>query len=101
MVKKFSIPCSFGGATSQFSIYIGNPEPKHHPIHFQSAWLGKVRGGSIPGEIMEKLKNLHELSIKNNASFEDLCMYALSPDDIKRDKASLEDDMKNEAPVPK
>lgn len=100
MVKKFNVPCSFNGTISQFAIYVGNPEPKHHPIHFQSAWLGKVRGGNVPGEIMEKLSNLHNLAIKNNTSFEDLCMYALSPDDIKRDRPSLADDKKNEAPVP-
>ena len=76
-MKKFSIPCDFGGITSPFTIYIGDPEPKHHPLHFQAEWLGKNRGGVIPGDVMESLSKLHDLSKKNNVPFEELCVYAL------------------------
>lgn len=77
-MKKFTVPCSFGGVKSPFTIYIGEPEPRHHPVQFQADWLSKHRGGVIPGEIMDSLEKLHELAKKNNVSFEELCEYALS-----------------------
>jgi hypothetical protein len=77
-MKKFTVPCAFGGATAPFSIYIGQPEPQHHPVHFQSEWLTKHRGGVIPGKVMDSISRLHELAKKNNVSFEELCVYALS-----------------------
>jgi hypothetical protein len=95
-MKKFSIPCDFGGTTAPFTIYIGNPEPKHHPLHFQAEWLSKNRGGTIPGDIMESLQKLFTLSLKNNVSFEELCVYALSENDNKSD----EEEALGEAPLP-
>lgn len=80
-MKKFTIPCEFGGKRSPFAIYIGEPEPLHHPIHFQSEWLSKHRGGTVPSEIMDSITKLHELAKKNNVSLEDLCVYALSLDE--------------------
>jgi hypothetical protein len=82
-MKKFTVPCDFGGSRSPFTIYIGEPEPQHHPLHFQSEWLSKNRGGVIPGEVMDSISKLFELSKKNNVSFEELCVYALSNDDVK------------------
>jgi hypothetical protein len=77
-MKKFSVPCNFGGTKAPFTIYIGNPEPKHHPLHFQAEWLSKARGGVIPGEVMDSISKLYELARKNNVSFEELCVYALN-----------------------
>lgn len=77
MIKKFSIPCDFNGQKSPFTIYIGDPEPNHHPLNFQSNWLSKERGGSIPGEVMDSVAKLKSLADKNGVSFEDLCVYAL------------------------
>jgi hypothetical protein len=76
-MKKFSVPCFFNGAKSPFTIYLGAPEEGHHPLHFQSDWLSKERGGQIPAEIMDCIQKLKELAIKNNVSFEELCVYAL------------------------
>lgn len=77
-MKKFTINCTFeGGQVSPFAIFIGNPEPKHHPLHFQSEWLSKERGGAIPGEVMEAIIALQDLAKKNNVSLEDLCVYSL------------------------
>jgi hypothetical protein len=76
-VKKFTVPCDFGGQKSPFTIYIGDPEPKHHPLHFQSSWLSKERGGTIPGEVMDSIAKLKDIADQNNVSFEDLCVYAL------------------------
>lgn len=76
-MKKFSIPCNFSGQVSNFTIYIGEPEANHHPIHFQSTWLAKERGGNIPTEIMNSLAKLHEISKKNKVPLEDLCVYSI------------------------
>lgn len=76
-MKKFTVPCDFGGQKAPFTIYIGDPEPKHHPLHFQADWLSKERGGSIPGEVMDSISKLKDIADQNNVSFEDLCVYAL------------------------
>jgi hypothetical protein len=76
-MKKFTVPCDFGGSKAPFTIYIGSPEEKHHPLHFQADWLSKERGGTIPAEVMDSIAKLKDLAEKNNVSFEDLCVYAL------------------------
>lgn len=96
MVKKFTVPCNFGGTIAPFTIYIGDPEVSHHPLHFQAEWLGKHRGGNIPGDVMESISKLYELSKKNNVSFEELCVYAITDQ-----SEGIEDDNDpDEAPVP-
>ncbi len=76
-MKKFSVPCDFEGVKSPFTIYVGSARADHHPLHFQADWLSKERGGTIPTEVMDSLAKLQELARKNNAKFEDLCVYAL------------------------
>lgn len=76
-MKKFTVPCDFGGQKSPFTIYVGDPEVKHHPLHFQANWLSKERGGNIPGEVMDSIAKLKDIAEQNNVSFEDLCVYAL------------------------
>ena len=76
-MKKFTVPCDFGGQKSPFTIYVGDPEPKHHPLHFQANWLSKERGGNIPGEVMDSIAKLKDIADQNGVSFEDLCVYAL------------------------
>jgi len=76
-MKKFSVPCNFGGQNSPFTFYIGQPERKHHPLHFQADWLTKERGGSVPPDVMESIEKIHALAVKNNVPFEELCEYAL------------------------
>ena len=76
-MKKFTVPCDFGGQKAPFTIYIGDPEPKHHPLNFQSNWLSKERGGTIPAEVMDSIAKLKDIADQNNVSFEDLCVYAL------------------------
>lgn len=84
-MKKFVINCNFNGQMSPFAIYIGDPEPSHHPLHFQADWLSKERGGVIPGEVMDAVAKLYELSKKNNVALDELCVYALG-------SANLEDE---------
>jgi hypothetical protein len=80
-MKKFTINCDFGGQLAPFTIYIGKPEPGHHPLHFQADWLSKQRGGMIPGEVMEAVTQLQELAVKNGVSLEELCVYALGTEE--------------------
>lgn len=58
-------------------IWIGNPEPGHHPLYFQADWLTKQKGGTIPPQVMEAVAKLKKLADDNNVSFEELCVYAL------------------------
>jgi len=78
MVKKFSVPCDFNGQKIPVNLYIGNPHPDYHPLHFQSNWLSLVKGGRIPQDIMESIEKLRKLSVKHNVSFEELCFYAIN-----------------------
>jgi hypothetical protein len=102
-MKKFNITCTFGSVKAPVSVYIGNPEVKHHPLHFQAEWLSKERGGTIPTEIMESLAKLKELSEKNGVPFEELCAYALEAASAtiavekKETSAVLDKDSSNEA----
>lgn len=76
-MKKFTIPCDFGGKKAPFDVYIGMPKKGNHPLQMQAWWLSSERGGNIPGEVMESFAKLLELAEKNNVSFEELCVYAL------------------------
>ena len=76
-MKKFTVPCDFNGVKSPFTIYVGAPRDDHHPIQFQSDWLSKERGGTVPQEVMDSLSQLKDIANKNGVSFEDLCVYAL------------------------
>lgn len=98
-MKKFTVPCDFGGQKSPFTIYIGDPEPKHHPLHFQSSWLSKERGGTIPAEVMDSIAKLKDIADQNNVSFEDLCVYALGAAQQEGETDELEsapEDQENE-----
>lgn len=76
-MKKFTINCQFGGTSAPFTIYIGHPETKHHPVQFQAKWLSDNRGGTIPAEVMDGLSKIKDIAEKNGVDFEELCSYAL------------------------
>jgi hypothetical protein len=76
-LKKFTVPCDFAGAKAPFSIYVGDPHPDRHPLHHQSSWLRRERGGNIPPELMESVERLRGISVENGVSFEELCVAAL------------------------
>ncbi len=76
-MKKFTIQCDFNGQTFPVDFYIGTPEKEHNPIHFQSTWLSKNRGGMVPGDVMNALSEIHEISKKEGSSLEELCVQAL------------------------
>ena len=76
-IKNFSMMCDFNGQQSAFTFYLGYPEPTHHPLTFQAAWLNKSRGGTPAPDIMESLQKILKLSIENNVKFVDLADYAI------------------------
>lgn len=90
-MKRFTIPCDFGGKRAPFHVYIGEPNPKNHPLHWQADWLSSNRGGTIPAEVMESFEKLHKISQEQNVSFEELCVYALgaaNEEDKKKKKGA-------------
>ncbi|MEA5471937.1 DUF2610 domain-containing protein [Spirulina sp. 06S082] len=89
-MKRFTIPCDFGGQKAPFHAYIGNPVPGSHPLKYQAAWLKEERGGTIPSDVMDSFQKLYKIAQENNVSFEDLCVYALS----KENKQKNENDEK-------
>lgn len=76
-MQHFMIPCDFGGRKAPFPIYVGEPKPDSHPLHYQAWWLSSERGGTIPQEVMDSFEKLHNIAKENNVSFEELCVYAM------------------------
>ncbi len=77
MMKKFTVPCDFGGIKAPFNIYVGEVGPGVHPLQFQARWLSEERGGTIPSEVMDSFQKLADIALENKVSFEELCVYAL------------------------
>jgi hypothetical protein len=73
-----SIVCNFNGVKAPQSFIIGYPEENHHPIHFQSNFIAKNRGGNVPPDMMESIQKLYDLSKKNGVDFLEICKYAIS-----------------------
>ena len=90
-MKKFTINCDFGGQMAPFTIFVGESEPGHHPLHFQSDWLSKERGGTIPAQVMDAVQKLKDLAKENNVSFEELCVYALGAAQQEKDQEATTD----------
>ena len=76
-MKKLNIPCQFGAEKHNVDFYVGRPKDDNHPLQNQSHWLSSARGGNVPSDIMESLKKLHDISLKNQVPFEELCSYAM------------------------
>ncbi|GIJ80556.1 protein of unknown function [Micromonospora phaseoli] len=76
-MRPFLIPCQFGAARAPFPLYAGEPAAGTHPMEQQSAWLGRVRGGTVPVEVMDSFAKLFAIALENNVSFEELCVYAM------------------------
>lgn len=88
-MKRFTIPCDFGGKKAPFDVYIGLPSSGAHPLQYQSLWLEEQRGGKVPTEVMESFGKLLALSNKNGVSFEDLCVYALEAANEEKNKKGI------------
>ena len=97
-MKKFTIPCQFGSVKAPFDVYIGTPSDDQHPLMYQNMWLMEERGGAVPPEVYESFGKLHALSMKNEVSLEDLCVYALEAANTEKEKVASE--MKNKKGKP-
>jgi hypothetical protein len=76
-MKRFTVPCLFGGVQHPFHVYVGKPSAFLHPLHFQAEWLREMRGGEMPVDVMESFAKLRQIATENEVSFEELCVYAL------------------------
>lgn len=76
-MKRFTIPCDFGGTKAPFHVYVGKPAPGCHPLKYQVAWLQEERGGKVPVEVLESFERLAVIAEENSVPFEDLAVYAL------------------------
>lgn len=77
-MKRIMVQCDFNGKKAPHYIYVGDPNPKNHPLQHQAAWLASERGGSIPPEVMAQVENLRKIAEEHQVSFEDLCAYAMA-----------------------
>ncbi len=78
MIKKFNAPCNFNGVSSPFTFWLSDEyRIGNHPLHFQTDWLSKARGGVLDPKIAEGIKQIAEISEKNKISFEYLFMIAM------------------------
>lgn len=89
-MKRFTVPCDFGGQKAPFHVYVGEPRPDKHPLQNQSSWLSSERGGNIPPEVMDSFERLFKIAQENNVSFEDLCVYALGAAAETQNNAAVE-----------
>ena len=96
-VTKLNVPCGFNGQVSEVAIFVGDPENKHHPIHFQAKFIQEVKGGMVPPAIMESLEKLQKLSVENGVPFQELCQYALKS---MTDNKDLNDEASPALPQP-
>jgi hypothetical protein len=76
-MKKFKIPCFFNGEKVPFDLYVGAPASDFNPLYFQMRWLTDLRGGFVPGEVMDSFHKLHNIALENKVDLEELAMYAL------------------------
>ncbi|MFZ8865056.1 MAG: DUF2610 domain-containing protein [Rickettsiales bacterium] len=77
-MKKVNIPCQFSGQEQKVDFYIGRPKVENHPIQSQAHWLSSQRGGVVSAMVMKSFQRIHELSLKNNVPFEELCEYTIN-----------------------
>lgn len=76
-IKKVTVPCSFGGNKSPFTVYIGYPkDDSPHPLYFQRKWA-QDKNGMIPEPIMKSILDIYQISQKNRLDFPSLFAYAM------------------------
>lgn len=78
-MKKFTIPCDFGGKKAPFDVYVRelHKEYAYKGIEDQVTWLWEARGGKVPDDVRSSFIRLQDLANKYNVSFPELCIEAL------------------------
>lgn len=77
-IKKFTASCDFGGQPHPITFYIGKPNPLSHPLQFQSSWISKSRGGSVPAGIMDSFAKIAKIAEEKHVPFTELCEYVIN-----------------------
>lgn len=89
MVKKFTTTCNFqGGQKFPVTFYVGDAHVGVHPLAFQSRWLSKEKGGTIPEDIMDSFSKLKDIADANKISFEELCGFVIDEINAQNSLAS-------------
>ncbi len=85
MVKKFTTNCDFSGTKRPVTLFIGESFSGVHPLAFQSRWLSKEKGGTVPNEIMDSFSKLKDIADQSRVSFEELCGHII--DELNESKS--------------
>ena len=88
-MKRFTVPCDFGGEKHDFHIYVGKPSALSHPIYYQTLWLKEDRGGEVPKDVVDSFNTIYEIASENDVNYEDLCVYSLGAAQDEEDRKSL------------
>ncbi|HIK45297.1 MAG TPA: DUF2610 domain-containing protein [Leptolyngbyaceae cyanobacterium M65_K2018_010] len=79
-MKRFTIPADFGSSGRHpFHFYVYQ-KPDDYPykgIDDQAEWLKQARGGTIPEDVIESFRKLHQIAVENDVSFPELAAYAV------------------------
>jgi|GEM_PF-7073254 len=70
----FAVPVVVNGQKQRVSFAVGNPDPTHHPLHFQMEYLSK-NGGELTSNFADAFSNLHAIAVKYNIALDLLCYY--------------------------
>ena len=96
MVKKFTVPCDFGGKKYPVTFYVGDSAKGTNPIGFQSKWLSSEKGGVVSSELTSSLMKLKEIADQKKVSFEDLCSYVVDEINNSMPNKQIEDKKNDE-----
>jgi TPR repeat protein len=84
LMKKFTIPCDFGGKKAPFDVYVIRGTHGYAELQDQFRWLKERRGGDVPQDVRTSFRKLNALAVKNDVDFMELSVYAL--DAANKDK---------------
>lgn len=76
-MTKVRIYYDLRGEKNMFDIFIGEPNPKNHPLQNQARYVSIRLGGIIKNEVMEGFGKLKTFAEKYDINFEELCQYRL------------------------
>jgi TPR repeat protein len=82
-MKRFTIPCDFGGQKAPFAFYVLD-WPADYPfegIDDQVQWLKVARSGVAPQDAVEAFRAVWKIAKEKNVSFKDLAVSALGKTD--------------------
>jgi hypothetical protein len=67
-----TVMANFNGEEQPVTVYVGEPTPDRHPLHYQAAWLTEVRGGKIEQNALDALEQLQRMALEEGELLEDV-----------------------------